>query len=191
MVPTLTELMIKAGTWADEQIQQQAALELMLFLESKNRPIHSDDTFYSDVLPEHLRSLPLTDHEQAEVLAELQRLIVAAPTESARVALLSALSASAPWLAITEVLQILEVARSQFAHGEVRQVLVALDNMLDVFTLPDAHPSYRQVDTVRRALQERSPVPVLDDMARTADPEIAAFARTLRERFVHVMSAGE
>lgn len=183
MDAALAKILTDAETWDDSKRQQEATLQLFMFLEMRNRPVFMDDPhFYQREVPEAIRSLSLDDEEQQAVVVELRRLVLAAPAERARVALLSALAVTAPWLGTNSVLDLLLNHRNRFNDEETRQLLVALDHMLDILSVPEGHVLHRHVDAVVMALQQNDPRSALDDILAANHYRTEELARNVKER---------
>lgn len=183
MQASLKELLTKVGDESDERAQQDAALQLMLLLESKTRPVPTTEPHYYDAgVPEPLQSLTLSEDEQAAAVSELHRLVLAASSERSRVALLSALSAVAPWLGLDPILELLVEQREHFSDRELRQLLMAVNTMLDLLTVPPTHQYHAHVERVRTLLRDHRVSSVLDQLAATSNPMVRELASSLRDR---------
>jgi hypothetical protein len=185
MQAPLQQLLERIRDSLDESCEQDADLQLAMFLEFKNRPVNmpSDPGFYQREVPDQLRSLTLTDDDQLELLRELQGLILSAPSEPKRIALLSALGLAAPPLGIGPALSLLFSGYPEFSDEELRQVLVALMLMLD---LPPTHESYEEF---AKEIRERDPRPVLDELATRSNVRIAETAQSVRRGVQRVFEA--
>lgn len=155
----------------------------MLLLESKTRAAPTSASHYYDAgLPDTLRALTLSEDEQAAIVWELHRLVLAATNERSRVALLSALSAVAPWLGLDPVLELLVEQRERFSDRELHQLLMAVNIMLDLLTVPPTHQHYEHVERARTLLRDHGASSALEQIAASSNSMIREQASDLRDR---------
>lgn len=183
----LSHLLQSVADSSDRAGQQKAILQLAMFLEMRNRPVHmSDPHFYEKIVPAALRSVSLTDDDQREIISELCRLILAPDSAPNRIALFFPLCSTASWLVITPLLDLFLQHRPNFDEEETRQILVALRDALDIVFVPYEHPLHPHVRQVVRAVRERDIGAALAEVIRTGNWRTAQMARTVQDQMDRV-----
>lgn len=183
METTLRELLQRAGNWSDEIAGARARLQLGLLFEFKNRPAAWMSAEYEELLPAELRSTAFGEEEQADVVAEVCRLVPLAPTEPARTALLSSLTHALPWVALGPALGLLLHDVDLIGYKESRyQLLAAVNAMLMYVWLPVDDPRRPRLIVLRDVIRTTPPDECLRRLASSPDEHLARVSRSIQEK---------
>ncbi len=181
MRPELETLVELAGDASEWERQQAALTELSMFLEMTNRPqaVLLDPDFYRGEVSSALRSEPLADGEQKELVTALRAHICSARSEKRRIGVIGALTMAAPWLSIEPLLDLLVHRRDGLTSEEVRLVLIGLERALDVVDLPQEEQEEHSASHIFLVLGLIDPRSVVETLAAAEDDRVSQPAQRL------------
>ncbi len=174
-----------AGGAPGEPPTNDALEQLTLLLELNNEvgPVApGNQDLREQWLSESLRSQPLEDDEEEEVVAALNRFALAGESEAQRIGPIGVINRAAAALKIEPLLRLLVEHRKRFGPESVRLVLIGLERALEVFNSPPEELEKRHASHVSLVLRLIDPRPAVEELAADENERVAEPARRLGPR---------
>jgi len=145
MKPVLRQL-VDAGNTSEPERRREAISDIALLLKAWSgiSPGVTPDA----LVPERLRGLSFTADDEEDLLGELRELLLSPDSAEVRPELIAALRGTAPEHSVYPLLDLLIDHTTALTDEELRELLEALDESLQVLRLPEAHKDSCQASHV-------------------------------------------